>query len=291
MPIVLNPRANSRGYYFLWSLERVAVTYGLDTIGNKDWYTWGSTILLANQGPDGSWSGEYAEGGVDTAFALLFLKRANLAKDLTAVLKGKVQDPDTRELKAGGVGGTDFLNKIGLKPAFEAGDKPNDKPAAKVPVESNGETTRLASDLVGAQGAKQEQVLDKLRDTKGAVYTDALALAIPKLNGPIKAKAREALADRMARMTAATLKEKMKDDDLEVRRAAALACAMKEEKEHIPRLIELLEDPEPPVARAAYAALKSLTNQDFGPAAEASRAEVKKAAAAWTAWWNKKGGK
>jgi ribosome-binding factor A len=82
-----------------------------------------------------------------------------------------------------------------------------------------------------------------------------------------------------------------RDADAEVRRAAALACAMREEKQHVARLIELLDDPEPPVARAAYAALKSLTGRDFGPAADASRAEVKKAAAAWKAWWAKNGGK
>src|SRR5262249_22207512 len=27
----------SKGYYFLWSVERVAVAYDLKTIGNKDW--------------------------------------------------------------------------------------------------------------------------------------------------------------------------------------------------------------------------------------------------------------
>jgi hypothetical protein len=47
----------------------------------------------------------------------------------------------------------------------------------------------------------------------------------------------------------------------------------------------LLEDPEPPVARAAQAALKGLTGQDFGPPAEATRAERGKAVAAWKAWW------
>ena len=53
------------------------------------------------------------------------------------------------------------------------------------------------------------------------------------------------------------------------RRAAALACAMKEDKAHLAKLIELLQDGEQPVARAAYVALKSLTSQDFGPARDA----------------------
>jgi hypothetical protein len=90
---MLNARTNGRGYYLLWSLERVAVAYGLDMISGKDWYGWGTGILLGNQRNDGSWQGEFPEGGVDTCFALLFLRRANIAPDLTAALQGKAQNP------------------------------------------------------------------------------------------------------------------------------------------------------------------------------------------------------
>ena len=48
----------------------------MKTIGQKDWYGWGAEILLENQTADGSWNGDYATGGVDTCFALLFLRRA-----------------------------------------------------------------------------------------------------------------------------------------------------------------------------------------------------------------------
>jgi hypothetical protein len=75
--------------YFLWSVERVAVLYDLQTIGGKDWYRWGAEILVANQQQFGNW----ADGGyigsspvLDTCLALLFLKRANLAADLTRKL-------------------------------------------------------------------------------------------------------------------------------------------------------------------------------------------------------------
>ncbi len=67
--------------YFLWSLERVAVIYNLAKINGRNWYSWGAAILLARQRPDGSWFEAY--GVPDTCFALLFLKRANLASDLT----------------------------------------------------------------------------------------------------------------------------------------------------------------------------------------------------------------
>jgi hypothetical protein len=75
--------------YFLWSVERVAVLYSLPTIGDKDWYRWGVQILVANQDRNGNWANGQYHGSsptLDTCLALLFLKRANLAKDLTAIL-------------------------------------------------------------------------------------------------------------------------------------------------------------------------------------------------------------
>jgi hypothetical protein len=74
------PQISGRSYYFLWSLERVAVALDLKTIGKKDWYTWGAEILLANQQDDGTWQGNYGQCGADTCFALLFLKRVNRSR-------------------------------------------------------------------------------------------------------------------------------------------------------------------------------------------------------------------
>jgi hypothetical protein len=265
-------------YYFLWSLERVAMAYGLDTIGNKDWYAWGAALAMQAQKPDGSWSGEYGKGGVDTSFVLLFLRRANLARDLTVTLKGKVTDPGRVTLKAGGGNDPDPKERANLEP--------NEKP-----LEPASEAERMAAELVQAAPAKQERLLDSLREGKGAAHTQALLSAIPKLDGDLKKKARDALAERMSRMTAATLRARLADENAEMRRAAALACAMREEKEHIPRLIELLDDPEAPVARAAHAGLKSLSGKDFGPAKDAGRDEIAKAVAAWKGWWKEQGGK
>jgi hypothetical protein len=72
--------------YFLWSLERVGVLYGLRTIDEKDWYAWGAELLVAHQRRNGAWEGGHYPGStevIDTCFALLFLKRANLARDLS----------------------------------------------------------------------------------------------------------------------------------------------------------------------------------------------------------------
>src|SRR5262249_48093570 len=76
--------------YYLWSVERVGVIFNLKKIDGKKWYAWGSEILAANQHADGSWQNGQFHGShptVNTSFALLFLKRANLAKDLTAKLQ------------------------------------------------------------------------------------------------------------------------------------------------------------------------------------------------------------
>jgi hypothetical protein len=81
--------------YFLWSLQRVAVLYRMPVIGDKDWYRWGAQMLVTNQDLKGSWHGGGYPGNsptLDTCLALLFLKRANLAKDLTAKLPFKAAD-------------------------------------------------------------------------------------------------------------------------------------------------------------------------------------------------------
>jgi hypothetical protein len=266
-----------KDYYFLWAVERVATAYGLETIGKKDWYAWGAEVLVANQQADGSWPGEYAAGGVDTCFALLFLRRANLARDLTATLRGRVPDPGAVELRAGGVGGDALPTP--LRKALPVKDPEPQRARGTTPV------ARLSDGLVTAAPERQAELLAFYQQEKGAIYTEALAAAIPRLTGPVRTKARDALADRLARMSSRTLGDRLRDDNPEVRRAAALACCMKDDRGHVPRLIELLEDPEPAVPRAAYAALKGLSGQDFGPGVQAGPAELARAVAAWRAWW------
>jgi hypothetical protein len=96
-----NARPSMENLYFLWSVERVAVLYDLKTIGGKDWYGWGAQILLANQRVDGNWTGGGYTGAtdpLDTSFALLFLKRANLIRDLTENLRLNmvIRDPGAK---------------------------------------------------------------------------------------------------------------------------------------------------------------------------------------------------
>lgn len=78
--------------YFLWSVERVGVIYDRQVIGGVDWYRLGVPILLANQRADGSWRDRFP-GIPDTCFALLFLKRINVVKELTDKLRTLAQAP------------------------------------------------------------------------------------------------------------------------------------------------------------------------------------------------------
>jgi hypothetical protein len=136
-----------KSYYFLWTLERMAVIYGFKTICSKDWYRWGAELLLANQQGDGSWQGEFAGGAVDTCFALLFLKKANVARDLTATFSEKVKDP--------GKVSDDLLDLIGreVKPGVDKGVKKDPKkntPQSEVPPSPPGTPRLIESRLDGA---------------------------------------------------------------------------------------------------------------------------------------------
>jgi hypothetical protein len=291
-PSVEIPKITGKGYYFLWSLERVCLAFNLETLDGKDWYNWGAEALLVSQQGDGSWHGDYGTCGADTCFALLFLKRVNLVRDLSSKLRGG----KGLVLRSGGVGGTGLKAGKGLEPTGigtgskkpEGGETvktPSSEEKPKKPEETAA--SRLADDLVRAGGERRAGLLKELRDTKGAEYTDALAGVIPRLEGAGRREARAALTDRLTRMKATTLREYLKDDDAEVRRAAALAVAQKDSKALAPDLIRLLSDPEPLVQRAAYVALKEVSGKDFGPRPGAGREERSRAIADWLAWWKK----
>lgn len=161
---------------------------------------------------------------------------------------------------------------------------PGTKPLPS-PVED--EAAKLANQLVSVPATDWTKALEKMRDAKGGDFTKSLVLAIHRLDGERKKDAREALAERLTRMAPDTLKVMTTAEDAELRRGAVLACAMKDDKVHVPDLIDRLTDDDEIVIRAAKAGLKSLTSQDFGPKPGATKDECKIAATAWRAWWSK----
>jgi hypothetical protein len=247
-------------YYFLWSLERVAVAFDLRQLEGLDWYALGCRRLLPVQTPAGFWNGIYGNE-IDTSLALLFLCRSNFTRELTGLFGGRTE-----------------LKTADADPMIDA---------SKSPAAPSAEVKKLVAELVNADPQKRGELLEQYRDAKGIDFTDALALAIAELPEDFQKKARDCLAARLARMTAATLRFRLTDANAELRRAAAVACAMKEDKTLIPDLIKVLEDHEPWVVRAAGVALARLTGQDFGPKADATPAERAAAVRAWKEWWLK----
>src|SRR5262249_43156557 len=109
--------------------------------------------------------------------------------------------------------------------------------------------------------------------------------AIPHLASTLQAQVREVLVERLKRLPATALRDRLHDEDEEMRQAAAVACTLKSDKVLVPDLIELVAGLDADVAAAAGKNLQRLTGQDFGPAAGANREDRTAAAAAWQAWW------
>jgi HEAT repeat protein len=121
------------------------------------------------------------------------------------------------------------------------------------------EVAKYRDQLVSASAKKRDAVLTTLKDGEGVVYSLALADAIPKLAKDFQDKARQALAERLSRMTPETLRDKFADDDVEIRKAAIQACVLKGDASLVSDLSELLEDPSPAVAGLAGDAIKVLS--------------------------------
>jgi hypothetical protein len=151
------------------------------------------------------------------------------------------------------------------------------------------EAARLSRELLRAAPAKQSELLRVYRDSKGLVYTEALAAAIHGLSGARQKGARQALVSRLTRMVPMTLADKLKDDSPEVRRAAVLAAVQKRASALVPEIINLLEDSEPSVADAAHTSLVQLTGRDFGPGDKATRSDRAASVTRWQTWWKKQG--
>lgn len=242
--------------YFLWSLERVGVVYDLDKIGGVDWYDVGSTALVRAQNADGTWPGSYGTD-VNTSFAVLFLCKSNLARDLSS----KVKKESNTEMRAGAATGAPVAGAV--RPPSAGGSA-----VINLPNPTNDPAVTLGSKLLKAGEADWGKLLTDTRDAKGPNNTRALVLAATHTDGDRKREAREALAERLCRMTPATLRAMLKSQEIELRRAATLACAMKDDAAHIPDLVAMMDDADGSVVRAARAGLKSLTGKDLTTPAE-----------------------
>jgi len=279
----LIPRLGEQGgqsYYFLWSLERAATGLGLETIGRKNWYSWGAEILLVNQLPNGSWKGDYSIYNADTCFAILFLTKSNFAEDLTTLLRGKTNNLGLVELKNGGVGGEAIaiLSKQGgIKVAITGDGKGasqgkitynntnNEKEkSTKEKTISKPEEKASLDNLMNTKPENFRATLEEYKVGKGANYTQSLTSAIPKLQGFQQFEARKALAERLARFNTKTLLDYLDDDNSEIRAATITAIALRNQKIGLIKIAASLDDNSEWVRNSAFLCLKSLTRKDFG---------------------------
>jgi len=73
-----NPFKSSWWTYYLFNLERAGVLLDTRFIGTRDWYREGAEALLNRRRKDGTFHGPGGQPMIDTAFAVLFLKRATV---------------------------------------------------------------------------------------------------------------------------------------------------------------------------------------------------------------------
>jgi hypothetical protein len=77
--------------YFYWSLENVCVIYGIEKLGGVDWYETGAHTLVTRQAENGLWTSGGSYGAeVNTSFALLFLLRSNIVRDLSGRVQNRI---------------------------------------------------------------------------------------------------------------------------------------------------------------------------------------------------------
>lgn len=270
-------------HYFLWSLERVCVTYGWDKqIDGVDWYDWGAKILLSSQASDGSWPASGHSGVIaDTCFSILFLKKADLVPDARDAMKRTVVRAEGPNAKKGT---RDSKSVAGGGGAAKT-DKPAEKEltaeqeeAIKAEQRLTAEANRLRDVVVGGAGIRQEEAIKKLRDTQGKQFTLAMVEAIKKIGGGgLQVQVRDALAERLQRQNAGGLKFYLGSNEPELKAAAAWAAALKPCKEVFPEIVPLVGDTDEMVSSKALEALKILSGgQDFGKSVDK-----------WRDWWNK----
>src|SRR5262249_36190792 len=152
-------------------------------IGGVDWYAAGATALVPAQNSDGSWGGKGGDGPEgDTAFALLFLSRSNVVRDLSSLVQKTTSDNELRAPIRPGGGAHPRTDE--MPPTADApppSTVPMPRPTVTIPVED--ESRKLAGELLLAPPADWNRKLEKVRDAKGGDYTRALVLAIGRLEG------------------------------------------------------------------------------------------------------------
>jgi hypothetical protein len=151
---------------------------------------------------------------------------------------------------------------------------------------SSMSVSELATAATKESGSRLKVLLTELAGRKGSEVVRALGSAAASENKETVALARKLLTSHLARLTDKSLKEQLKDERIEVRRAAARAAGARELRLG-GELIDLLTDTSDAVREAAHQSLVKIAGgTDHGPKPEASAEERSGAVKAWRAWWS-----
>jgi hypothetical protein len=147
--------------------------------------------------------------------------------------------------------------------------------------------SELSRAVFKAHGPRLRQLMSELVLRDGDDVVRALASAAATRDREVGPLGRSALVRHLSRQSRKEIKEKLKDDRVAVRAAAAQVVG----KKRYPlgaELIDLLSDPAPDVRKAAHQALiKMARGKDYGPKGDRSDAERAEATKKWRAWWDR----
>jgi hypothetical protein len=138
------------------------------------------------------------------------------------------------------------------------------------------------------RGPRLKSILLELEKRRGKEVLSGLANAAGSYDKEIRKLGRDLLERHLARQGEAVVKEKLRDELVEVRLAAVRVVVAR-----MPRLtselIDVLADEQAEVRTAAHDALVKLSRgEDFGPAAGASNEQIVAAQDKWRSWWERK---
>lgn len=136
------------------------------------------------------------------------------------------------------------------------------------------------------KGEQLRRILTEIEKRDGPKVFETLAIATKHEDGEIQKFSQTLIAKRVSREIPEQLKNLLKHEEPAVRLAAVKEAGAKKIR-HISELIDLINDAEPSIQRAAHQSLVQITGVDHGPANDASFADRQSAQRKWREWWQK----
>jgi hypothetical protein len=186
------------------------------------------------------------------------------ASSLASSLRAAIRAAESRPATAAG---------RSTQPRGGARSAPNDLDAAT--------PEQLAAALTSAAAAERDEILKRLEAGKGGAFTDALVDVLPNLQGETRVRARDALEQRLRRMTVKTLAAYLQEDNVDLKWAAIKAAGAKGSRELAPELINIVGSGAEALAEAAHDALEQITGQTLPRSAAPTPADWKRLAGQW----------